>query len=106
MFRRLGQARKHSFAPAQIRQGSLLIDCVLKDISPEGARLQVANAATVPKMFELLLKNTGAFRPATVQWQQGDEIGVIFSPERRAPGRRGGSTPEEFAAAAQQASAG
>jgi hypothetical protein len=42
----------------------------------------------VPQQFELLLKQTGEYRPANVRWRRPNEVGVSFMPERRSFGRR------------------
>ena len=80
--------RTPTLAPAQITRAGRDIDCVVRDISATGARLRVPDAAAVPEQFELLLKQTGEYRPAFVRWRRKGEIGVSFEPERRAFGRR------------------
>jgi hypothetical protein len=64
------------------------MDCVVRDISATGARLRVPDATAVPPQFELLLKQTGEYRPAHVRWRRKGEVGISFMPERRAFGRR------------------
>jgi hypothetical protein len=64
------------------------MDCVVRDISATGARLRVPDSRAVPEQFELLLKQTGEYRPAFVRWRRKGEVGVSFQPERRAFGRR------------------
>ena len=79
---------------AEITYAGRVLDCVVRDISKRGARLRVLDASAVPDTFELLLKETGESRPARVRWRRKDEVGVEFTPERRAFGRRQAPAPE------------
>jgi hypothetical protein len=87
MFRR-SEERSRVRTPAVIAAGGRTLDCVVRDISGRGARLRVTDADAVPPQFELLLKDTGERRPARVRWRKVNEVGVSFTPERRAFGRR------------------
>jgi hypothetical protein len=82
------EERAPVLVPAQITGSGRAIDCVVRDISPKGARLRVPDAGAVPQQFELHLKATNEFRPAHVRWRRTREVGVSFLPERRAFGRR------------------
>ena len=63
--------------------------CVVRDISDNGARLQVANVANVPDSFELLVELDGLEAACTVAWRKGNEVGVSFAapPLRGVPKR-------------------
>ena len=65
-----------------------MADCVVKDMSAQGARLRVRDGKTVPQQFELVIAHTGESRPARVCWRTEKEVGVSFMPERRTFGRR------------------
>lgn len=80
--------RQPALLAARITRAGREIDCVIRDISPKGARLRVPDAGAVPERFELLLKQTGEYRPAHVRWRRVTEVGVSFMPERRGFGRR------------------
>ena len=80
--------RTPTLAPAQITGAGRSMDCVVRDISATGARLRVPDATAVPPQFELLLKQSGEYRPAHVRWRRKGEVGVSFMAERRAFGRR------------------
>ena len=90
---RRSEDRTRTLLPAQITGAGRVIECVLKDVSAKGARLRVPDASAVPDRFELFLKQTGEFRPATVRWRRVTEVGVSFVPERRAFGRRAKAPP-------------
>ena len=89
MVMRRAEERTPTLAAAQITRAGRVIDCVVRDISAKGARLRVPDGGAVPQQFELLLKQTGEYRPANVRWRRPNEVGVSFMPERRSFGRRG-----------------
>jgi two-component system cell cycle response regulator len=55
-----------------------VLDCTIRDLSGEGARLIVGNTVGVPDTFQLFEKSTGKLYPATVIWRQNDAVGVKF----------------------------
>ena len=58
--------------------GSLPRDCMITDISQEGARL-FADAIEVPDQFHLIISgDSDARRECRVIWRLGGEIGVSF----------------------------
>lgn len=94
--RRLG-TRQKSFLQGRIyynnRRAS--IDCLVRDISPTGARLKFPGPVTAPELVELYIPNKDEFYRAQVQWNRGDEIGVHFiRDEAENTQAAGGSVPE------------
>jgi hypothetical protein len=77
---RSGQ-RRRMLKQAQIvtNLGHSTIDCIVRDISPGGARLRVENSLAVPAQFELLLLTENARTPAQVVWRKATEVGVRFA---------------------------
>ena len=71
-------------AKYQADAGSLPRDCMITDISKQGARL-FADGVDVPDQFDLLISgDKGVRRGCQVVWRLGGEIGVAFvGPERR-----------------------
>jgi hypothetical protein len=63
---------------------SLPRDCMITDMSKQGARL-FADGVEVPDQFDLLISgDKGVRRECQVVWRLGGEIGVAFvGPERR-----------------------
>ncbi len=55
-----------------------VIDCTIRDMSPEGARLLISNTIGVPDSFNLYEKSTGLLYPANVVWRQSNALGVRF----------------------------
>ncbi|HEX8167143.1 MAG TPA: hypothetical protein VF601_15340 [Beijerinckiaceae bacterium] len=59
-------------------RGAQLRECVVRDVSRNGARLTIADPRTVPGEFELLILTTGEIFQAVAKWRRGREIGVYF----------------------------
>ncbi len=54
--------------------------CLLRDLSPGGARLIVSGTVPLPGHFELVVDVHETTRPVELIWRQGDETGVRFAP--------------------------
>jgi hypothetical protein len=86
----LNERRQHQrytinrIAKYQADTGSLPRDCMITDMSKQGARL-FADGVEVPDQFDLLISgDKGVRRGCQVVWRLGGEIGVKFvGPERR-----------------------
>ena len=78
-------ARAHVLRRGKIvfRRGYGAIDCVVLDVSPEGARLRVGAWLGLPERFELRIEN-GAVHEARVRYRHLEEIGVQFVEDRAA----------------------
>jgi hypothetical protein len=87
----LSERRKHRrytinrIAKFQTDAGALPRDCMITDISKDGARLFTEADIDVPDQFQLLISGEGgARRECRVVWRLGGEIGVTFvGPELR-----------------------
>jgi hypothetical protein len=66
--------RHRLFMPAHLMAGDEVVDCVLVDISPDGAQVCLVAWADLPERVTLLLPNAGT-RPMRRRWQQGSFIG-------------------------------
>ena len=66
-----------------------MIDCTIRDLNQEGARLDFGGATSLPEEFRLISVATGTIRPARLSWQRGLAAGIVFTgPEEKAPSRR------------------
>src|SRR5437763_3067486 len=86
-----GDKRRHS-RKRTLKTGKVIlsdsasIDCVIREVSPTGARLVFGGPTVLPKLFRLLFVETGSVRPAILVWQKGLAAGVCFElPEQLAP---------------------
>jgi len=59
------------------QNGNCVIDCLVLEISDEGAALKPTNLLECPKFFTLKI-NPGATHSCEVCWQYGDKMGVRF----------------------------
>ena len=67
-------ARRRLIRPAHLVVDDAVLDCVLVDISPDGAQVCLVAWADLPDRVTLLLPNAGS-RPMRRRWQQGSSIG-------------------------------
>lgn len=58
--------------------GGRSVPCVIRDISEEGARLQVPSNTVLPETFQLLVKPDEVMMPARRVWLTLDQVGVRF----------------------------
>ncbi len=61
--------------------GFSTIDCVIRDLSPHGARVTVQDQAVPPRSFSLAVLDTGRVFDAIRRWQHGRSVGLEFSTE-------------------------
>jgi hypothetical protein len=64
--------------PAYVSAGGSVMSCVLRNISPEGAAIDVDNPAFVPARFRLVIANGATVHNCTVAWIQKNRIGLTF----------------------------
>ena len=57
-------------------EGALVVDCVIRDMSVGGARLDVPVTIGIPHTFTLLDVQTGKRYAARVAWRRGGQMGV------------------------------
>jgi hypothetical protein len=66
-----------------------VINCIVRDVSPTGAKLKLAATTELPTEFKLLLVSENLIAPVTCVWRKGDLMGVHFLAEpSRAPPRK------------------
>ncbi len=59
--------------------GSIVIDCTIRNISETGAQLKVPTTVAIPDQFEFRETMGGQRRTATVMWRKGDMIDIRFA---------------------------
>jgi hypothetical protein len=64
--------------PAYVSSGGSVMGCMVRNISPEGAAIDVDNAAFVPSRFRLVMASDRSVRDCDVVWIQDNRIGVSF----------------------------
>ncbi len=62
----------------QFNNSSSSIDCLVRDMSPTGARLVLSETATLPAKFDLYIPQKERTYRATLCWRREDGVGVTF----------------------------
>jgi PilZ domain len=65
--------------PAYVSSGGSVMRCTVRNISPEGAAIDVDEPAFVPARFRLVMANdTTVVHECRVAWIQNNRIGLSF----------------------------
>jgi hypothetical protein len=56
-----------------------VLDCTIRDFSPNGARLVFSNSATTPDVLDLYIPQKDRTLRAHVVWRHDDGVGVAFA---------------------------
>ena len=72
--------RTRSFLKAVIEfaNGASKLDCIVKNISTTGARVDVTAAVSIPKEFNLNIPHRGEVFRSEMVWREGNSLGVRF----------------------------
>ena len=83
----MDKRRKHqrieTNEPAYVSAGGSVMSCVVRNISAEGAAIEVDNPAFVPARFRLVMANGAAVHDCSVAWIQQNRIGLAFVATQR-----------------------
>jgi hypothetical protein len=81
MIERRALVRHKTFIKGRIYFNNRLssLDCIVRDVSERGARLQVPESVAVPDAFELFLPSKDEHYRAQARWRRGDQIGVSWA---------------------------
>jgi hypothetical protein len=78
----MDEKRKHPRTeinePAYVSSGGSVMSCVVRNISPEGAAIDIENPVFVPQRFRLVLAKDSSVRDCEIVWIQQKRIGVAF----------------------------
>src|SRR6185295_12394626 len=66
-----------------------VVDCLVRDISPYGARLIFSDAVSTPDTLDLYIPQKEQTLRAHVHWRHGQEVGVAFPQAPGVPGDTG-----------------
>jgi hypothetical protein len=64
--------------PAYVSSGGAVMSCVVRNISLEGAAIDVENTAFVPQRFRLVMAKDSSVRECQITWIQKGRIGLSF----------------------------
>ena len=71
--------------PAYVTSAGSVMSCMVRNISPEGAAIDVENPAFVPEQFRLVMANDSSIRECKVIWIQQKRVGLAFTTAPEAP---------------------
>jgi hypothetical protein len=64
---------------AYVSAGGSVMSCTVRNISLEGAAIEVENSAFIPPHFRLVMANDSSVRECRIAWIQRNRIGVTFA---------------------------
>jgi PilZ domain len=72
--------RRRSFLRAKVLfpNKAATMDCLVRDISETGARLDIGSQAVIPERFDLHIPQKGVTHRAVIRWRALEEMGVAF----------------------------
>ena len=59
--------------------GLRVLDCTIRDITPEGAKIVLGGATSLPPEFRILTVASNTIVPVRLEWQRGLSAGVAFA---------------------------
>jgi hypothetical protein len=63
-----------------------VVDCLIRDFSASGARIQISDAGPLPSVIDLFFPLNQATYRANVRWERDNEFGLSFqAPEVQVP---------------------
>lgn len=83
---RRSETRVPTSTPGRVMHGdklALWADCVIKDLSPSGAKIELSHFYRLPPRFVLIQFQEGVAFEVVLKWRRGDLAGMAF--ERRHP---------------------
>ena len=64
--------------PTYVSSGGSVMRCTVRNVSAEGAAIDIENPAFVPARFRLVMANGASVRECQVAWIQRNRIGLTF----------------------------
>ena len=94
--------RLRSFLKGQVifNGGQNSLECLIRDYSSGGARIELSASVTLPDRFDLYLPHKEETCKAHIQWRRGNQLGVAFETAESAPAMP--SIPQDIAVRVQQ----
>jgi PilZ domain len=72
---------------AYVSSGGSVMPCVVRNISPDGAAIDVDNPAFVPERFRLVMaRDSSIVRECRIAWIKKNRIGLTFIDAAQEPG--------------------
>jgi hypothetical protein len=58
--------------------GQSALDCLVRNLSQDGARIALSDTAAIPDAFEVVIPRKAEIRRARIIWKDETEAGVLF----------------------------
>ncbi|SFL82561.1 PilZ domain-containing protein [Methylorubrum salsuginis] len=73
--------RKRTFLKGRIlfNKGASSMDCLVRDMSETGARLELSETSTLPEVFDLYIPQKDETFRATLRWRRDGGVGIAFA---------------------------
>lgn len=80
MSERRQKVRKRTFLKGRIlfNKGASSMDCLIRDLSEAGARLELSETSTLPDVFDLFIPQKDATLRTSLRWRRDEMVGVAF----------------------------
>lgn len=84
MDERRRSSRLKSFIKGTLRfeNGRSCVDCLVRDLSDDGARLKLSAIVPTPDVLDLYMPSKDETRRIRIRWRRADELGVEFVDRR------------------------
>ena len=81
MIERRALVRHKTFFKGRIYFNNRLssMDCMVRDATAQGGRLEVSDSVALPNAFEIYLPNKDEYFNAKVEWRKGGSLGISWS---------------------------
>ena len=76
--RRIARNRTYLGGKMVFNHSSSTMDCLVRNLNADGAKLVYSNSVTIPGEFELQITQVGTSKRALVIWRRENETGVVF----------------------------
>ena len=83
--RKTARTRTYFGGQIEFNRHSSVMDCVVRNFSPDGAKIVFTNTAAVPQEFSLAVPRQDQIFRARMVWRRANEAGVAFSATRTRP---------------------
>lgn len=77
--------RKRTFLKGRIHfnKGASSMDCLIRDMSVTGARLELSETSTLPEVFDIYVPQKDETFRATLRWRRDGAVGIAFADQRK-----------------------
>lgn len=77
--------RKRTFLKGRIlfNKGASSMDCLIRDMSETGARLELSETSTLPEVFDLYIPQKDETFRANLRWRRDSAVGIVFADQRK-----------------------